>query len=82
MLAEGRVSTIIPVHNQPALLHDAFASVAAQNCPPIEIVIVDETGPQVEALAEAHPEVRAIHRQSGGRGAPRDAVRLVVLERQ
>ena len=80
MLAEGRVSTIIPVHNQPALLHDAVASVVAQNCPPIEIVIVGETGP--EALAEAHPEVRAIHRQSGGRGAPRDAVRLVVLERQ
>jgi glycosyltransferase involved in cell wall biosynthesis len=36
------VSTIIPVHNRPALLREAVASVLAQTYRPIEIVIVDD----------------------------------------
>ena len=60
MLVEGLVSTIIPVHNRPALLREAVASVLAQIYRPIEIIIVDdgskdETGSQADALAEAHP---------------------------
>jgi glycosyltransferase involved in cell wall biosynthesis len=82
MLVEGLVSTIIPVHNRPLLLHEAVTSVLAQTYRPIEIIIVndgsrDETGQEVEALAEAHAEVRAIHRQNGGPGAARETGRLV-----
>jgi glycosyltransferase involved in cell wall biosynthesis len=63
-------------------LREAVASVLAQTYRPIEIIIVndgsrDETGREVEALAEAHPEVRAIHRQNGGPGAARETGRLV-----
>jgi glycosyltransferase involved in cell wall biosynthesis len=82
MLVEGLVSTIIPVHNRPALLREAVASVLAQTYRPIEIIIVDdgstdETGSAAEALAEAHAEVRAIHRENGGPGAARETGRLV-----
>jgi hypothetical protein len=82
MLVEGLVSTIIPVHNRPLLLREAVASVLAQTYRPIEIIIVndgsrDETGREAEALAEAHAEVRAIHRQNGGPGAARETGRLV-----
>ena len=81
MLVEGLVSTIIPVHNRPVLLREAVASVLAQTYRPIEIIIVDdgstdETGREAEALAEAHSEVRAIHRENGGPGAARETGRL------
>jgi glycosyltransferase involved in cell wall biosynthesis len=83
MLVEGLVSTIIPVHNRPALLREAVASVLAQTYRPIEIIVVDdgstdETVPVAKALAEAHPEVRAIHRENGGPGAARETGRLAV----
>jgi glycosyltransferase involved in cell wall biosynthesis len=86
MLVEGLVSTIIPVHNRPALSHEAVASVLAQTYRPIEIIIVDddstdETGRESEALAATHPEVRAIHRENGRPGAARETGRLAVLER-
>ena len=81
MLVEGLVSTIIPVHNRPALLREAVASVLAQTYRPIEIIIVndgstDETGSEAEALASSHPEVRTIHRKNGGPGAARETGRL------
>src|SRR5262245_46390559 len=81
MLVEGLVSTIIPVHNRPRLLREAVASVLAQTYRPVEIIVVDdgsadETGREAEALAEAHPEVHAIHRENGGPGAARETGRL------
>jgi len=81
MLVEGLVSTIIPVHNRPALLREAVASVLAQTYRPIEVIVIDdgstdETGHEAEALAERHSEVRAIHRQNGGPGAARETGRL------
>jgi hypothetical protein len=81
MLVEGLVSTIIPVHNRPSLLREAVASVLAQTYRPVEIIIVDdgstdETGREAEALAEAHSEVRAVHRDNGGPGAARETGRL------
>src|SRR5262249_38459007 len=36
----------------------------------------DETGSQADTLAEAHPEVRTIHRENGGPGAARETGRL------
>ena len=81
MLVEGLVSTIIPVHNRPALLREAVASVLAQTYRPVEIIIVDdgstdETAHATETLAETYSEVRAIHRRSGGPGAARETGRL------
>jgi glycosyltransferase involved in cell wall biosynthesis len=81
MFVEGLVSTVIPVHNRPLLLHEAVASVLAQTYRPFEIIIVndgstDETGREAEALTQAHPEVRAIHRANGGPGTAREAGRL------
>src|SRR6516165_3891996 len=81
MLVEGMVTTIIPVYNRPALLREAVASVLAQTYRPVEIIVVDDgstddTGSEAEALAEAHPEVRAIHRENGGPGAARETGRL------
>jgi Glycosyl transferase family 2 len=80
MLVEGLVSTIIPVHNRPALLREAVASVLAQSYRPVEIIIVDDgstdtTGREAEALAEAHLEVRVIHRRNGGPGEARETGR-------
>jgi hypothetical protein len=81
MLVEGLVSTIIPVHNRPLLLHEAVASVLAQTYRPIEIIVVDdgstdETGREAEALAEAHSEIRVIHRKNGGPGVARETGRV------
>jgi glycosyltransferase involved in cell wall biosynthesis len=81
MLVEGLVSTIIPVHNRPALLREAVASVLAQTYRPVEIIIVDDgstdaTGREAKALAEAHSEVHAIHRENGGPGAARETGRI------
>jgi glycosyltransferase involved in cell wall biosynthesis len=81
MLVEGLVSIIIPVHNRPLLLRQAVASVLAQTYRPIEIIVVDdgstdETGCEAEALAEAQPEVHAIHRENGGPAAARESGRL------
>jgi glycosyltransferase involved in cell wall biosynthesis len=81
MLVEGLVSTIIPVHNRPALLREAVTSVLAQTYRPIEIIVVDDgstdqTGHEAEALTKAHREVRAIHRDNGGPGAARETGRL------
>ena len=85
MFVEDLVSTIIPVHNRPALLQEAVTSVLAQTYRPIEIIIVndgsnDETGPVAEALAEAYPEVRVIHRENGGAGAARETGRLAARD--
>src|SRR4029077_15525036 len=81
MFVEGLVSAIIPVHNRPTQLREAVESVLAQTYRPVEIIIVDdgstdETGREAEALAEAHSEVRVIHRQNGGAGAARETGRL------
>jgi glycosyltransferase involved in cell wall biosynthesis len=84
MFVEGMVTTIIPVYNRPALLREAVASVLAQTHRPVEIIVVDDgstddTGSEAEALAKAHPEVRAIHRENGGPGAARETGRLAAL---
>ena len=49
--------------------------------PDYEVIVVndgstDETGRVAEALAQAHPEVHAIHRENGGAGAARETGRL------
>jgi len=83
MLVEGLVSTIIPVHNRPALLREAVASVLAQTYRPIEIVIVDDgstdnTAQSIAALAAAHPSiVRHVRIPNAGPGTAREAGRVI-----
>jgi glycosyltransferase involved in cell wall biosynthesis len=76
------VSTIIPVYNRPALLHEAVDSVLAQTHRPIEIIIVDDgstdsTPAVIRGLADAHPGiVVALRQDNAGPGVAREAGRL------
>lgn len=46
MLATPRISTVIATHNRPRLLVEALDSIAAQHCPPLEVIVVDDgSGP-------------------------------------
>ena len=78
----GLVSTIIPVHNRPALLREAVASVLAQTHRPIEVIIVDdgstdETRAVADSLAAANPaEIRVLRGKNAGPGMAREAGRL------
>ncbi|MFN0111798.1 MAG: glycosyltransferase family 2 protein [Blastocatellia bacterium] len=80
---EGLVSTIIPVHNRPALLRESVASVLAQTYRPIEIIIVDDgstdqTRQVCDELAAQHPhEIRIIHQANTGPGLAREAGRQI-----
>lgn len=82
MIVPGLVSTIVPVHNRPALVREAVASVLAQNWRPLEVIVVDDGSddatPQVLAeLTGTHPTlVRALRRdRPGGPGVAREAGR-------
>ena len=83
MLVEGLVSTIIPVHNRPALLQEAVGSVLAQTYRPIEIVIIDDgstdnTAQSIAALASEHPSIVRHRRiRNAGPGAAREAGRMI-----
>lgn len=77
------VSTIIPVHNRPAMLREAVESVLAQTYWPIEIIIVDdastdETPAVCDQLATEHTnEIRAFHQESNtGPGPAREKGRI------
>jgi glycosyltransferase involved in cell wall biosynthesis len=77
----GLVSTVIPVHDRPALLREAVASVRAQTYRPIEIIVVDDgstdgTTKVGQALQAEHPEVvRFVRIERGGPGVAREAGR-------
>ena len=81
MILAGLVSVIIPVHNRPAMLREAVASVLGQTYRPIEVVIVDdgstdETPEVADQLAAANPsEFRVIHQENRGPGPAREAGR-------
>lgn len=80
-VANGLVSTIIPVFNRPRMLREAVSSVLAQTYRPIEIIIVDDgstddTADICDELAAEHTGVlRAIHQPNHGPGVAREAGR-------
>lgn len=82
-MESGLVSAIIPVHNRPALLREAVASVLAQTYRPIEVIIVDdgssdETGAVARELAAVHPrEIRVVSQTNAGPGPAREAGRQI-----
>lgn len=81
MIEPGLVSTIVPVHDRPAMLVEAVESVLAQSYRPLEIWIVDDgstddTPAVADALAADHPrEVVALHIPHGGPGVARESGR-------
>jgi glycosyltransferase involved in cell wall biosynthesis len=44
------VSVIVPTLNRPAMLQDALASIAAQTYSPIEVIVVNDAGVDVEGV--------------------------------
>jgi len=85
VIVPALVSTVIPVHNRPALVREAVDSVLAQDWRPLEIILVDDRSddetPQVLAeLTDAHPSlVRSLRRaHRGGPGAARETGRREV----
>lgn len=81
MIVPGLVTTILPVHNRPAMLAAAVESVLAQSYRPVEVLIVDDgstddTARVADRLAGEHSDlVRVFHTTNGGPGAAREAGR-------
>lgn len=81
VIVPGLVTTILPVHNRPAMLAAAVDSVLAQSYRPVEILIVDDgstddTARVADRLAGEHSDlVRVLHTTNGGPGAAREAGR-------
>ena len=79
-MAEGLVSTIVPVHNRPGMLVEAVESVLAQTYGHFEIIIVDDestdsTPEVIAALERRDARIRSIRRPNGGPGAARETGR-------
>lgn len=72
--AAPRVSIVIPCYNQARYLGEALESLAAQDHPTLEIVVVDDgstDGP--ERIARRYPGVRVIHQKNAGLSSARNA---------
>jgi glycosyltransferase involved in cell wall biosynthesis len=75
------VTTILPVHNRPAMLAAAVESVLAQSYRPVEVLIVDDgstddTARVADRLAIDNPDlVRVFHTSNGGPGVAREVGR-------
>jgi len=82
-IAEGMVSTIIPVFNRAGMIRTAVQSVLDQTYRPIEIILVDDgstddTLAELNRLATAHREIiRVAQRENGGPGLARETGRLL-----
>lgn len=80
----GLVSTVIPVHNRPAMLREAVQSVLAQRYRPIEVIIVDDgsdddTPAAIADLVEVGDgAVRSVRQVNQGPGVAREAGRQLV----
>lgn len=77
-MIEGLVSTVIPVYNRAAQLHEAVESVLAQDYRPIEIVIVDDgstddTLAAAKTMARQYPDIiRVATQANAGPGMARE----------
>jgi glycosyltransferase involved in cell wall biosynthesis len=62
------ISVIVPVHNRQHLIGDALASIVAQGCAPIEIVVVDDgsTDDTAEVVRRFGGGVKYLHQEHAG----------------
>lgn len=68
------ISVIIPCYNHGAYLMEALASVAQQEYPALEIVVVDDGSTDTtRAVAESYPGVRYFYQPNQGLSAARNA---------
>ncbi|HJU86437.1 MAG TPA: glycosyltransferase family A protein, partial [Gemmatimonadota bacterium] len=81
MIEPDLVTTILPVHNRPAMLAAAVESVLAQSYRPLDVLVVDDgstddTARVADLLAAENPDrVRVLHIANGGPGVAREAGR-------
>ena len=70
-----KVSCVIPVRDRAAMVCQAIASVEAQQCPDLEIVVVDDgsVDTTAEVVAACYPEVRLVRLAGLGPGPARNA---------
>lgn len=70
------VSVVIPAYNRAYSLREAVASVLAQTCPVLEVIVVDDgsTDDTREMLSRAFPSppLRYVHQRNSGAGAARN----------
>ena len=74
------VSVVIPVYNAMPYLHELLESLAGQDLPDgaYEVIAVndgstDDSGAELDAFAERHPNVRVVHQENTGwPGGPRN----------
>lgn len=72
------VSIIVPVYNCEAYLKKCIASILAQTCRELELILVDDgstdgSSALCDALAEQDPRIRVIHQANTGVSAARNA---------
>ncbi|MBR1811939.1 MAG: glycosyltransferase [Clostridia bacterium] len=71
------ISVIIPVYNLEHYLKRCVASVTAQTCRDLQIILVDDgsadgSGRLCDALAQDDPRITVIHQENGGLSAARN----------
>ncbi|MFC1933421.1 glycosyltransferase [Chloroflexota bacterium] len=69
---EDLVSVIVPVYNQEGLIGDVVRAIFRSSYPNIEVVAVndgskDNTGRDLDFLAEEYPKLKVIHQANGGK---------------
>lgn len=73
-----RISVIIPVYNAASTLHATVESVLAQDCPDVEIILVDDgsvdDSPLIcDDICSSASSVKVIHKENGGVSSARNA---------
>ena len=68
------VSVIVPCYNEEPTLANCVRGIVGQTYPNLEVLLVDDgskdgTWPLAQELARAHGNVRAIHKQNGGKAS-------------
>lgn len=71
---QGLVSVVIPAYNVAEHIGEAIASVRAQSCPQLEIIVVDDGSKDgsAELVEREHPDVRLFRKENGGAASARN----------
>ena len=74
MTGMPRVSVVIPAYNAAAHIAEALASLRAQTCKEMEVIVVDDGSVDrtAEIVVQGFPEVRCIRQANGGASSARN----------